>query len=156
MDFLIKGVGQKISKPEQETITKPKELNVSQVDQFSKPIPAKPKKRDTINATIAENKKKYEESLIKHSIPESKEQPEPTEYYFTSAQPKLFQESKQFESTSDYVNYVPSENVKELKLEKLWFTIKNKELCAKKEAEEMQKIMEKWGKSKSKPRSFGS
>jgi len=151
MDFIVKGVGQKISKAENEQPKKTSDTFNLPFNEHKSDSPSNQKKqKNTINTFIAEEKKKYESSLI--NIPELKPQPpeQPQEYFFTSSKPKTFQESHAFENSSAYIDYVPTNDVRELKLEKTWFAIKNKELCMKREQEELNKVMESWGKSKSK------
>lgn len=52
--------------------------------------------------------------------------------------------SKNFESKNIYLNYVPSQKIKEETLTNIWLKHKNKELREKRSTEEVVKMMQEW------------
>ena len=53
-----------------------------------------------------------------------------------------------FETRSTYLHYVPSDNIKEMEMEKLWLKNRHKDVKAKRQDEEMKNLMNEWSLNK--------
>jgi len=118
MEFVVKGVGAKIGKIDNESkkFTEVSNPPISEPTHKQDALPNTRKQKATINTLIAEEKKKYECSLIKQPEQKPQTSAQPQEYFYTSSQQKVYQESHAFENSSSYVDYVPTNDVRELKL----------------------------------------
>lgn len=69
--------------------------------------------------------------------------------FYTTGEEVKYNNLIKVESKSSYVNYVPSDNIVEQKLEKMWRETKNKELAEKRCNDEIQQTLKEWGDAKS-------
>ena len=69
--------------------------------------------------------------------------------FYTSKGDVQYNNLLKVESKSSYLNYIPSDDFVELKLEKMWKESKNKEIAEKRWNEEIQQTLKDWGEAKS-------
>lgn len=69
--------------------------------------------------------------------------------FYTTGEEVKYNNLIKVESKSSYVNYVPSDNIVEQKLEKMWRENKNKEIAEKRCYDEIQQTLKEWGDAKS-------
>lgn len=69
-------------------------------------------------------------------------------FYTTSAKVEFYH-SNRIEGKSGYLNYVPSDNVVEQWLEKLWYENMNKNISEKRTEEEIKQTLLEWKEAKS-------
>lgn len=69
--------------------------------------------------------------------------------FYTTGEEVKYNNLMKVESKSSYMNYVPTDNVVEQKLEKMWRETKNKEIAEKRCNDELQHTLKEWGDAKS-------
>ena len=69
--------------------------------------------------------------------------------FFTSGDKVEFDSLLRVESKGSYGNYIPTDNIVEQKLQKMWKDIKNKEVAEKRVNDELHQNMKDWGDAKS-------
>ena len=68
--------------------------------------------------------------------------------FYTSNEPTTFHKENRFEGRSNFLNYFPTGEMHEQKLEQFWFDEKNKELAEKRRDEEAKQTMKDWGQAR--------
>eukprot|EP00347_Sterkiella_histriomuscorum_P008883 403343381 len=72
----------------------------------------------------------------------------PFKNFFTTGDPVVFKSQNRFEGKSNYLNYVPTEDMAEQKIEKIWFHNQNRLLQEKRREEELKQHMKEWSSAK--------
>jgi hypothetical protein len=72
----------------------------------------------------------------------------PFKNFYTSGDPVVFKTQNRFEGRSNYMSYYPSEDMKEQKVEKIWFQNQNRMLQEKRRNEEMKQNIKDWADAK--------
>ena len=81
---------------------------------------------------------------------EMKEEAKPNKTFYTSTKPEEFVDSNRVEGQSEYLYYRPSTHYQEQRLEKIWFTKRNREIISKRGEDELIELSTEWGDAKSK------
>ena len=61
----------------------------------------------------------------------------------------MFKTQNRFEGKSNFFHYVPTEDVEEQKVEKVWFENQNKLVTEKRRTEEMKQTVRQWSDARS-------
>eukprot|EP00347_Sterkiella_histriomuscorum_P017546 403348926 len=75
---------------------------------------------------------------------------QPFKQFYTTGEPVIFQTQNRFEGKSNYMNYYPTTDMLEQKLEKFWFYNANKTIQDKRRDEEVKQSVKEWSVAKSK------
>jgi hypothetical protein len=68
----------------------------------------------------------------------------PFKKFYTTGEPVVFKTQNRFEGRSNYLNYYPTDDLTEQKLEKFWHQNQNRLLMDKRRNEELQQTMKEW------------
>jgi len=76
-----------------------------------------------------------------HSVFEEDERSiksQPFKHFYTTGDPVVFKSQNRFEGKSNYFNYCPTDDMKEQKIEKIWFENQNRLVQEKRREEELK------------------